>query len=242
MALGYDDTPILADSGYHVHDGNRPQPPVVVSGTESFGDLPPSDAIVLFNGASLAAWSGGNGAAEWKIENGTMEVVPKTGDITTLESFGNIQLHIEWMSPIEVKGDGQGRGNSGVFLMDRYEIQVLDCYNNPTYADGTTGGIYGQYPPLVNACRRPGEWQAYDILWEVPHWNEEGSLISPAYITVLHNGVLLHHHKALQGATGHRNIPGYTPHGDAPIRLQDHGDLVRYRNIWVRRLKDYDHS
>jgi len=134
-----------------------------------------------------------------------------------------------------VKGDSQGRGNSGVFLMGRYEIQVLDCYNNPTYADGTTGAIYGQYPPLVNACRMPGAWQTYDILWTAPRF-EGDRLVTPAYVTVLHNGVVLHNHRALLGATGHRNTPPYTPHGDGPIRLQDHGDLVRFRNIWVRPL------
>lgn len=242
MALGYDDTPILPDSGYHVHDGERPQPHLVTPGrvSESEGvGMPPSDATVLFDGTSLAGWRGHKGAAEWNIQNGYMEVVPKTGDISTLESFGDVQLHIEWMSPTEVKGDGQGRGNSGVFLMDSYEIQVLDCFDNPTYADGTTGAIYGQYPPLVNACRKPGEWQSYDILWVAPRW-EDDRQICPAYVTLLHNGVVLHHHKALQGATGHRNIPGYTPHSDAPLRLQDHGDLVRYRNIWVRRLEGYD--
>ncbi len=235
MALGYNDTPILPDSGYHVHDGDRPQPPIVFPGSPPASALPPSDAKVLFDGTSLNGWQGKNGTAEWKLENGYMEVAPKTGDIGTAESFGDIQLHIEWMSPIEVKGEGQGRGNSGVFLMDRYEIQVLDCFDNLTYSDGTTGAIYGQYPPLVNACRKPGEWQAYDILWRAPKWDGD-RLISPACVTLLHNGVVLHFNQALQGATGHRNIPGYSPHGDGPIRLQDHGDLVRFRNIWVRPL------
>lgn len=242
MALGYKDTPILPDSGYHVHDSDRPQPPIVEPGTESSQEhagRPPSDAVVLFDGSDLKHWRGRDGEARWWVENGYMQVAPGTGEIKTAESFGDIQLHIEWASPWEVKGSSQGRGNSGVFLMDQYEIQVLDCYDNPTYADGTTGAIYGQYPPLVNACRRPGEWQTYDIFWRAPRF-EGDQVLRPAAVTIVLNGVLLHHHKELMGGTGHRNIPGYTPHGEEPISLQDHGDLVRYRNIWVRRLKDYD--
>ena len=244
MSLGYSDTPVLPDSGYHVHDGDRPQPVVVDPGTASTQEAagrPPSDAIVLLDGSDLSHWRGRNGAAGWKLENGTLEVVPGTGDITCTESFGDIHLHLEWAAPEVVKGNGQGRGNSGVFLMDNYEIQVLDCYDNPTYADGTTGGIYGQYPPLVNACRKPGEWQTYDILWVAPRFEGE-NLVSPAYVTVILNGLVLHHHKALLGPTGHRNRPEYVAHGDAPIRLQDHGDLVRFRNIWVRPLNNYDQS
>jgi hypothetical protein len=242
MALGYSDTPILPDSGYHVHDGDRPQPKIVepaTASTQEAAGRPPSDAVILFDGSLLDRWRGRNGAAEWKAENGYFEVVPGTGDIASAESFGDIQLHIEWAAPSVVKGESQGRGNSGIFLMNAYEIQVLDCYANPTYADGTTGAIYGQYPPLVNACRKPGEWQTYEILWVAPRW-DRATLVSPAYVTVIHNGVTLHHHQALRGPTGHRNTPEYAPHGEAPIRLQDHGDLVRYRNIWVRRLKDYD--
>lgn len=229
---GYTDTPILADSGYHVHDSARPQPPIV---TPAAGAAPPSDAVVLFDGLSLAHWTGRNGAAEWKVENGYMEVVPGSGDITCTPIFGDLQLHIEWAAPEVVKGEGQGRGNSGVFLMDRYEIQVLDCFDNITYADGTTAAIYGQYPPLANACRRPGEWQTYDIVWTAPRFDGD-ALASPAYVTVIHNGVVVHSHRALLGATGHRNAPPYAAHGDGPIRLQDHGDLVRFRNIWVRPL------
>ncbi|HLK61088.1 MAG TPA: DUF1080 domain-containing protein [Chthonomonadaceae bacterium] len=242
MSLGYSDTPILPDSGYHVHDGDRPQPRIVDPGTASTpqeAGRPPSDAFILFDGSSLSHWQGRQGDAQWKVENGYMEVVPGTGDIGTREAFGDIQLHIEWAAPEFVKGDSQGRGNSGVFLMDRYEIQVLDCYDNPTYADGTTAAIYGQYPPLVNACRKPGEWQTYDIFWVAPRF-EGDTLVSPAYVTVVQNGLVVHHHKALRGPTGHRNIPEYAPHGDGPIRLQDHGDLVRFRNIWVRPLKGYD--
>lgn len=242
--IGYSDTPFLPGSRYRVHDGSRPQPRVVVPGTESTQEAPgkpPSDAIVLFDGTSLDEWVGRDGGpAKWKVENGVMEVVPRTGDIQTKREFGDCQLHIEWCAPVAVKGESQGRGNSGVFLMGRYEIQVLDCYNNLTYPDGTTAAIYGQYPPLVNACRKPGEWQTYDIIWEAPRF-EGDRLVRPAIITVLHNGVVVHHHTELLGATGHRNLPTYTPHPPVgPLRLQDHGDPVRYRNIWIRPLKGYD--
>ena len=169
--LVYDDTPILPGTSYHVHDGNRPQPRVVTPGTAG---QPPSDAVVLFDGSGLSGWTSVKsvGEAGWKVEDGYMEV-PGTGDIQTRDEFGSCQLHLEFRCPDVVKGDGQGRGNSGVFLMGRYEIQVLDCFENPTYPDGTTGGIYGQCPPLINACRRPGEWQTYDIIWEAPQFEGE---------------------------------------------------------------------
>jgi hypothetical protein len=158
---------------------------------------------------------------------------------TTVE-FGDCQLHLEWAAPTEVKGESQGRGNSGVFLMGRYEIQVLDCYDNPTYADGTAAAIYGQFPPLVNACLKPGEWQSYDILWECPRF-EGDRLVRPAIVTVIHNGVVVQNHTELLGGTSHREIPPWQAHPPAgPLRLQDHGDLVRYRNIWYRPLKGYD--
>ncbi|MCS6775109.1 MAG: DUF1080 domain-containing protein [Chloroherpetonaceae bacterium] len=242
MSLGYKDTPILPDSGYHVHDGDRPQPPVVTPGAPGTSELitpPPSDAIVLFDGTDLRHWRAlDGGEARWRVENGSLQVEPGTGDIRTVESFGDIQLHLEWAAPAEVHGEGQGRGNSGVFLMDRYEIQILDCFQNPTYADGTTGAVYGQYPPMVNACLPPGQWQTFDILWQAPRFDGE-QVARPATVTVLHNGVLLHLHRTLLGATGYRCIPGYTPHGNGPIRLQDHGHPVRFRNIWVRRLDTY---
>jgi hypothetical protein len=167
-------------------------------------------------------------------------VVAGTGSIWTRQELGDCQLHVEWAAPAEVSGDSQGRGNSGVFLMRRYEIQVLDCYENPTYADGSTAGIYGQYPPLVNACRKPGEWQSYDIIWVGPRF-EGRKVIRPASVTVLHNGLVVHHDTELIGATGHRRIPPYEPHPpEAPLELQDHGDPVRYRNIWYRPLTGYD--
>jgi hypothetical protein len=237
--LGYTDTPIIPGTNYHVHDGNRPQPPVVRPG-EQVGQ-PPSDAVILFDGTSTSAWVGRDGGpAKWTVQDGYMQAAPGAGDIRTRESFGSCQLHLEWAAPATVKGESQGRGNSGVFLLGLYEIQVLDCYDNPTYPDGTTAAIYGQYPPLVNACHKPGEWQTYDIIWESPHW-EGDKLVSPAYVTVLFNGVLVHHHTSPQGPTGHRTLSSYNRHPETgPLSLQDHGDPVRFRNIWIRPLKGYD--
>jgi hypothetical protein len=232
---GYDDTPVLAVSGYKVHDSARPAPPVVTPGER------PSDAVVLFDGTSLDGWVGKDGGpAGWRVVDGTMEVAPGTGDIRTRDEFGDCQLHLEWRAPAEVKGESQGRGNSGVFLMGRYEIQVLDCYQNPTYADGTTGAIYGQYPPLVNACRPPGEWQTYDIVFEAPRFEGE-RLVKRGRITVVLNGIVLHHATELLGGTTHRKLPIEEAHGPTgALKLQDHGDLVRFRNIWYRPLKGYD--
>jgi hypothetical protein len=171
-----------------------------------------------------------------------MEVVPGTGYIQTEVQFGDCQLHLEYAAPIEIKGESQGRGNSGVFLMGRYEVQVLDCYENPTYADGTTGAMYGQYPPLVNACRKPGEWQSFDIIWEGPRF-ADGGVVKPARITVMLNGILLHHATELRGPTAHKVVTEYETHPDVgPLELQDHGDLVRFRNIWYRPLKAYDEA
>jgi hypothetical protein len=241
--VGYDDTPMLPGSQWRVHDSRRPQPTVVEPGTSSTPEQagrPPSDAVVLFDGTDLSRWTGREGEAKWKVENGYMEVT-RTGDIETREHFGDCQLHLEFATPVEVKGDSQGRGNSGVFLAGRYEIQVLDGYDNLTYADGITASIYGQFPPLVNACRPPGEWQSYDIFFVAPRFQGE-QLVSPAYITVVHNGVLVHNHQAALGPTGHRNLSNYDrPHAaEGPLKLQDHGNPVRYRNIWMRRLKGYD--
>jgi len=234
--LGHSDTPVLADSGYTVHDGRRPQPPIVVPGE---GTAPPSDAIVLFDGTGLDAWVSVKDPAApagWKVENGYLEVEPQSGNIETRQAFGSIQLHLEFASPTEIQGDGQGRGNSGIFLMTCYEIQILDNHDNPTYADGTVGGIYGQYPPLVNAIRKPGAWNVYDIIWEAPVFEGE-ALLRPAFVTVLFNGVLLHHHRELQGPTMHKALTQYAPHAERlPLRLQDHGNPVRFRNIWVREI------
>lgn len=237
---GYDNTPQIPGSQYLVHDKMRPRPRVVTPGATD--NQAPSDAIVLFDGSDLSGWVAqkGGGAAGWKVEDGYMEVVPGTGGIETKTHFGDCQLHVEWAAPTEVKGDSQGRGNSGVFLLGRYEVQVLDCYDNPTYADGTTGAIYGIRPPLVNACRQPGAWQRYDIIWQSPRFEGE-KVIRPAVVTVFLNGILLHHALELPGPTGHRDVYEYESHPVAgPLALQDHGDLVRFRNIWYRPLTQYD--
>jgi len=236
--LGYDDTPLIPGQPWKVHDSTRPQPRVVTPGTAG---SPPSDAVVLFDGTDLSGWECKRGGdAGWKVENGYMEVVPKSGNIVSKKQFGDCQLHVEWAAPEEVIGDSQGRGNSGVFLMGLYEIQVLDCYENPTYADGLTAGIYGQFPPLVNACRKPGEWQTYDIVWVGPQFDGD-KLLSPARLTVFQNGVLVHHDTVLTGPTTHRAVQPYEPHPpEGPLELQDHGDMVRFRNIWYRPLTGYD--
>lgn len=195
---------------------------------------PPSDAIVLFNGADLSQWKGENGQEpKWKVENG-VATVNGTGSILTKEEFGDVQLHVEWASPAEVKGDGQGRGNSGVYLQGRYEIQVLDSHKNPTYFNGQAGSFYGHAAPLVNASRLPGEWQTYDIIFHSPRMVAEGK-VQPGSFTVLHNGVLVQDHTPISGtATTAAKFSGVTPQG--PLILQDHGNPVRYRNIWIRRL------
>jgi hypothetical protein len=249
QGLGYTDTPFLPGGKWRVHDGDRPQPRVVEPGTASTPEAPgrpPSDAIVLFDGKDLSKWKAANGGpAGWKVEGGAMVVPPPRtpggGQITTRDEFsGDCQLHVEWATPGQVSGQSQGRGNSGVFLLNRYEIQVLDSYDNKTYPDGQAAAIYGQYPPLVNASRKPGEWQSYDIIFRAPRF-KDGQLVTPAYATILHNGVVVHHAVEVLGPMAHRQLPKYTPHGEkGPISLQDHGNPVRYRNIWIRELKGYD--
>ncbi len=221
-----------------IHDMNRPLPALVDPGPAGPPAAAPADAIVLFDGKDLSQWEDGKGGpAGWKVEKGYAEVAAKTGLIRTKQEFGDCQLHIEWAAPVEVKGEGQERGNSGVFLMDMYEVQVLDSYNNETYADGQAAAVYGQYPPLVNACRKPGEWQSYDIIFRRPRFDGEGKLLQPARMTVLHNGILVHDGVELTGPTGHKVRPPYKPHPNRlPISLQDHGNPVRYRNIWIREL------
>jgi hypothetical protein len=203
----------------------------------------PSDAIILFDGKNLNQWQGAEGgAAKWKVAGGALTVAPKSGDIKTKESFCDVQLHIEWMTPTSFIGEdgkpqeSQGRSNSGVFLQERYEVQVLDSYNNKTYPNGQAGSIYKQSIPLVNAARAPGEWQTYDIIFTAPKFNNAQQLTSPGYVTVLHNGVLVQNHFEIQGATEWIGKPVYKPHGCAPLRLQDHGNPVSFRNIWVRKL------
>jgi len=229
---------------YPVHDKTRPQPTVVDPGTgvppEAPGK-PPSDAVVLFGGSDLSAWksSKGGAAAPWKVENGYFEVVKGTGAIETKQSFGDVQLHIEWMAPDPAKGESQDRGNSGVFFGGgRYEIQVLDNFGNKTYPDGQAGAIYGQYPPLVNACRPPGQWQAYDIGFEAPRFDAAGKLLKPARVTVFHNGVLVQNAMEFIGPSTNRVRTPYSAHAaKLPISLQDHSHPVRFRNVWVRELQ-----
>lgn len=238
-SLGYDDTPFLPDGKWRVHDVSRPRPKVITPGTEN--SQAPSDAIVLFDGADLSKWEtylkGKLVENKWKVENGYMEVVPATGSIQTKEKFGDIQLHLEWATPAEVHGNSQGRGNSGVLLMSRYEIQVLDSYDNPTYADGQAAAIYGQVPPPVNASRKPGEWQTYDIVFEAPVFDGD-KLMKPAYVTLFQNGVLMHNRQEIIGRTPHAKLGTYAAHApEEPLQLQNHGSPVRFRNIWIRRLK-----
>jgi hypothetical protein len=230
---------IAAQDQWAVHDPARPQPAVVTPGPAGPPVPPPADAIVLFDGRDLAQWTDAKGQpSKWKVENGIMEVGPKAGDIRTVAGFGDCQLHVEWMAPSPAKGADQDRGNSGVFLMGLYEVQVLDCFGNTTYADGMTAAIYGQYPPLVNACRAPGEWQTYDIVFHRPRFDQDGKLLTPARMTVFHNGILVHDNDVLTGPTAHKARPPYKMHADRlPISLQDHGHPVRYRNIWLRELE-----
>ncbi|MBA7692045.1 hypothetical protein ES703_100603 [subsurface metagenome] len=228
-----------SEQQWKIHDPDRPLPPVVDPGPAGDPVPAPKDAIVLFDGSDLSQWSDSKGQpARWKVENGYMEVVKKTGSIRTVQGFGDCKFHIEWSAPLPATGEGQGRGNSGVFLMDTYEVQVLDCYENKTYADGMTAAVYGQYPPLVNACRPPGEWQTYDIVFRRPHFAEDGSLIRPARMTVFHNGILVQDNVELMGPTAWKKRVLYKPHADKlPLSLQNHGNPVRYRNIWIRELE-----
>jgi 3-keto-disaccharide hydrolase len=228
FVVGFHCLPAAAENREYLNGIEWPEPAVVTPGTDG---SPPSDAIVLFDGSNLSAWEG---AEHWKIEDGDM-VVGK-GDIKTKQSFDNFQLHIEWSTPVPAKGSDQDRGNSGVFLQDHYELQVLDSYGNKTYFDGQAGAIYKQTPPMVNAMRPPGEWNVYDILWTAPRFNEDGSLASPAYITALQNGVAILNHFRVLGENDWHAPPTYRAHGKEPIRLQDHGHPVRFRNIWVRDL------
>ncbi len=230
-AEGYTDTPLIPGQSWRVHDATRPQPRVIEPGAEP--GAPPADAVVLFDGTDCAHWR-----SAWTIDGGAL--VAGGGDLVSKEEFGDCQLHIEWATPDPAQGGGQGRGNSGVFLMERYEVQVLDSFGSQTYADGQAGALYGQRPPLVNVCRPPGRWQVYDIVFRAPRFAGE-AIREPALLTVLHNGVVLHHALAVLGPTAHRAAPQQQPHAaKAPIKLQDHGNPMRFRNIWVRALGDYD--
>ena len=236
---GYRDTPLLPGGRWHVHDPTRPQPEVVTPGTFSAPAAPgqpPSDAVVLFDGHDLTQWQDGQGhPAPWKVADGVM--VSTGSDIQTKQEFGDVQVHVEFCEPSLPDRHGQGRGNSGVFLQGRYEVQVLDSYRSQTYPDGMLGAVYGQHPPLVNAARPPGEWQVYDIVFTAARFGADGVLAAPAYATVFLNGVLVQNHFAILGPTGHRILARYQPTGlTGPLKLQFHGNEVRYRNIWVRPL------
>jgi len=230
------------DPAWLDHDRTRPLPPVITPATFSTQDQPgkpPSDAIVLFDGTDLSQWASMDGSpTKWIMKPGCMECVQGSGYVRTLRNFGDCQLHIEWATPSPAHGEGQGRGNSGVFFgLDRYEVQVLDSFESKTYADGSAGAIYGQYPPLVNASRPPGEWQFYDIIYTAPRFDDSDDLRSPARLTVFHNGVLIQNNVELTGPTSWLERAPYHAHPPKqPISLQDHGNPVRFRNIWVREL------
>lgn len=244
--IGYSDTPVIPGSKWKVHDIDRPRP-AVVTPAEKLGGAP-ADAIVLFDGTNTDAFHSKKkdekgkdtaemGACPWKIENG--ELLVSGGDAWTKQEFGSCQFHIEWKTEPNTKGNSQKKGNGGVFFMDRYETQILDCDNNPTYADGMAGGVYGQTPPLVNAVKKAGEWQVYDIVFTAPK-KEGGKVVEPAYITTFINGICVQNHTAIQGPTKHKQVTNYDGEfpEKAPLRLQDHKNEppVRLRNIWVRPM------
>jgi len=213
----------------------EPEPRMVTTSP----DKAPSDAIVLFDGTSLDQWvseNDGSSPVEWEVADGAFTVVKGKGGIRTKQEFSDYQLHVEWKSPTEIVGEGQGRGNSGIFMQGLYEVQVLDSYNNRTYSNGQAASLYKQRIPLVNATKAPGEWQTYDIIWTAPRFNADGILISKARVTILHNGVLVQNNVELDGPTEYIGIPKYKAHGPGPIALQDHGNPVSFRNIWIRPL------
>ena len=214
--------------------------PKVEKITPAPDNQPPSDATVLFGGEDLSAWEAAKdgGTPSWTVEDGHFTVKPKGGDIQTKEDFGDFQLHIEWRSPQEIVGEGQGRGNSGIFLQGLYELQVLDSYESETYVNGQAGSIYKQTPPMVNATLSPSEWETYDVIYTAPTFDEKNqAMLEPGYVTVLHNGVVVQNHTRLQGTTEYIGPPQWKAHGKGPIRLQDHDNPVSYRNIWIRALE-----
>jgi hypothetical protein len=247
---GFRDTPIIPGTKWHLHDPDRPQPPVVTPGsTFSHGVPAPSDAEVLFDGQDLAKWQNNRGQdASWRVVDGYVETAPRGGGIRTRGKWADFQLHVEWAAPNPPRGTGQGRGNSGVLINGLYEVQVLDSYQALTYPDGQAGAIYGQSPPLVNTSKPPGEWQTYDIIFESPRWNEQGELVKRACITVLHNAIVVQNHYELTGCTdGIGGVPwkslGNYERRHSPevfVELQDHNNPVRYRNIWIRKLGKSD--
>ena len=236
--VGYDDTPIQPNGRWHIHDGKRSQPATVTPGAMSPSPAPQDATLLLGAGDDRRAWQMMDGAGvTWAMNNGVLET--GKGLIRTRAEFTDYQLHVEFATPKDAKGDSQERGNSGVFLNGKFEIQVLDSYQNRTYADGSAAAMYGQYPPLVNASRAPGEWQSYDIAFTSPRFGAAGTLATPAIVTVLHNGIVVHNATAFWGPTAHKKIDPYSPdNAKGPIALQDHGNPVRYRNIWIRPLAD----
>ncbi len=244
--LGYKDTPIIPGTPWHVHDSDRPRPPVVTPGP-GFSQLAlaPADAVALFDGKDLARWSDSRGnPSRWKVADGWFESTRGSGGIRTREKFADFQLHIEFATPASVTGTSQGRGNSGILINGIYEVQILDSYNNPTYADGQAAALYGQQPPLVNASRPPGEWQTYDLVFESPRWDDKGVLVKKAAVTVIHNGLVVQNHTEFFGSTDgvgaipHKALGAYGQRHppEVFIELQDHGNPVRFRNIWLRPL------
>ena len=225
--------------GWKSHDMARSRPPVVRPGELSLPVSPPSDALVLFDGKDLSQWRAADGGpAAWKVENGYMEVDKRAGSIWTKEIFGDVQLHLEWSAP--PSGTGQAAGNSGVYLMGEYEVQILNSYQTETYADGQAGALYGQFPPLVNASLSPGAWQSYDIVFRRPRFGPNGELLQRARVTLFHNGLLAQDSSELVGPTDWLQPKPYTSHPDQlPMMLQNHGSPNRFRNIWVRRLREY---
>jgi hypothetical protein len=227
---GYKDTPKLPWSGYLVHDPDRPAPPKINPGPFVASQPPPSDAVVLFDGKDLSRFQS-NG---WRVVDGTIEA--RSGNLTTTNSFGSFQLHLEWMVPTNLSGHPFDRGNNGVLLMGVYEIQIFDSWNEKIYPDGQAAAIYGQTPPLVNACRPPGEWQSYDIIFTAPAFKDD-KLVSPARVTMFHNGILVHRDEEIHGETQHRALPAYTKkRGQGPLVLYGHNCPVRFRNLWLRPL------
>jgi hypothetical protein len=236
--IGSNTNPMIPGLPWRIHDIKRPRPKAVTPG--STDAAPPADARILFDGKDLSEWYHPGIDDEafqplWKIRDGYFEVEPRTGSLLTVDSFASCQLHIEWMIPEGTVGTSQGRGNSGIKFMERYEIQILDSFKNRTYADGQAGSIYGQFPPLVNANREQGQWQSYEIVFEAPKY-DTGKLTRPPYFTVFHNGILVQNHIELTGPTGLRGSPRDVVPPAAPIMLQDHGNRIRFRNIWIRDL------
>ncbi len=240
LALAAPSAAAQVDARWPQHSMDRPQPPVVDPGPYVGNDSRPADAIVLFDGRDLSRWRNDKGGpAGWIVENGYFRIVPGTGYLHTALPFGDVQLHIEWSAPTPARGEGQERGNSGVFLQGLYEVQVLDSYRSTTYPDGQAGAIYGQFPPLVNPARPPGDWNVYDIVFRRPRFDAAGRVTAPARMTVFMNGVLIQDDVSLSGPTANGTRPPYTRTADRlPLALQDHGDAIRFRNVWIRELSE----